>query len=462
MSGKDKDWLLLKKADGAALRATRRADRALSAVGPLRAHRRGDGATRRAARRDPRAPRRARARRAARWSRARQPFMLATLAERPFSEPDWLFEIKYDGVRVLAARRRRRASSSTAGAARTITGRYPEVVRALRALPVDALRHRRRDRGARRRAAGRASSGCSRAWRLTDPRDDRARDGARSARSSGVFFDCLDARRPRPAPAAARRRARSACGSWCRRSASVRYGDHVVGAGHGLPRGGRRAAARGHRGQAGARARTPAARSRDWIKIKCQRRQEFVIGGYTDPQGSRGHFGALHLGLYDGGAPRLRLQGRHRLRRRRSSSAIWEKLRPLARADVAVRRRRDPDGPRPPLGRAAARRRGALHRLDATTAASATRRSSACATTSAPRTAGARTAGRSSPASPAPIAAERRGGERASARAATPRRRRGGAAEARSSSPISKKVFWPAEGYTKGDLVALLRARSRR
>jgi bifunctional non-homologous end joining protein LigD len=41
-------------------------------------------------------------------------------------------------------------------------------------------------------------------------------------------------------------------------------------------------------------------RSRDWIKIKCQRRQEFVIGGYTDPQGSRGYFGALHVGLYDG------------------------------------------------------------------------------------------------------------------------------------------------------------------
>src|SRR5256886_8180350 len=28
-------------------------------------------------------------------------------------------------------------------------------------------------------------------------------------------------------------------------------------------------------------------RSRDWLKIKCQRRQEFVIGGYTDPQGGR-------------------------------------------------------------------------------------------------------------------------------------------------------------------------------
>ena len=41
-------------------------------------------------------------------------------------------------------------------------------------------------------------------------------------------------------------------------------------------------------------------RTRDWLKIKCQKRQEFVIGGYTNPQGSRGYFGALHLGVYDG------------------------------------------------------------------------------------------------------------------------------------------------------------------
>ena len=37
--------------------------------------------------------------------------------------------------------------------------------------------------------------------------------------------------------------------------------------------------------------------------------EEFVIGGYTAPQGSRGYFGALHLGLYEGGSPRLRVQG---------------------------------------------------------------------------------------------------------------------------------------------------------
>jgi bifunctional non-homologous end joining protein LigD len=40
-------------------------------------------------------------------------------------------------------------------------------------------------------------------------------------------------------------------------------------------------------------------RNRSWIKLKCQRRQEFVIGGYTDPKGARSGLGALLLGVYD-------------------------------------------------------------------------------------------------------------------------------------------------------------------
>ncbi|WP_213778357.1 DNA ligase D [Caballeronia sp. dw_276] len=40
-------------------------------------------------------------------------------------------------------------------------------------------------------------------------------------------------------------------------------------------------------------------RSNSWIKLKCRRRQEFVVGGYSEPTGSRGEFGALLLGVYD-------------------------------------------------------------------------------------------------------------------------------------------------------------------
>lgn len=51
-----------------------------------------------------------------------------------------------------------------------------------------------------------------------------------------------------------------------------------------------------------------AGRTKTWIKLKCKSRQEFVIGGFTDPQGSRTGFGALLLGVNEGG--KLRYAGR--------------------------------------------------------------------------------------------------------------------------------------------------------
>ena len=58
------------------------------------------------------------------------------------------------------------------------------------------------------------------------------------------------------------------------------------------------------------RAQSPyvAGRSTDWLKLKCVWEQEFVIGGYTDPAGSRTDFGALLVGYYEDG--RLRYGGK--------------------------------------------------------------------------------------------------------------------------------------------------------
>ncbi len=50
-------------------------------------------------------------------------------------------------------------------------------------------------------------------------------------------------------------------------------------------------------------------RTRDWVKVKCAQRQEMVIGGFTDPQGSRSGFGALLLGVYEPGG-KLRYSGK--------------------------------------------------------------------------------------------------------------------------------------------------------
>ncbi len=72
----------------------------------------------------------------------------------------------------------------------------------------------------------------------------------------------------------------------------------------------RDACARGAEGIIAKRAdaRYVGARSTDWLKIKCIQQQEFVIGGYTAPQGSREHLGALLVGYYDEG--KLRYAGK--------------------------------------------------------------------------------------------------------------------------------------------------------
>src|SRR5581483_1626368 len=133
--GEGRDWLLLKKADGAALPPgaadlTERYPQ--SVLSGLTVEQMADRAGHLAAVRalvDAMGPRRgpvdARAQR----------FALATRAETAFADPAWLYEIKYDGVRLLAERRGDRVTLHGRGG--DTTSRYPEIVRALEALAID-------------------------------------------------------------------------------------------------------------------------------------------------------------------------------------------------------------------------------------------------------------------------------------------------------------------------------------
>ena len=79
----------------------------------------------------------------------------------------------------------------------------------------------------------------------------------------------------------------------------VRFSDHVVG--HG-PEFHAQACAAGVEGIISKRRSSPyrARRTREWLKVKCMREQEFVVAGYTDPSGARTGLGALVLGVYEG------------------------------------------------------------------------------------------------------------------------------------------------------------------
>jgi len=223
-----------------------------------------------------------------------QPFMLATLAEKPFSRKGWLFEIKYDGIRVLASRRESQVEL-IGRSGQVMTGRYPELVAALRALPID--RFLIDGEIAALDAAGRPSfQRLQSRMGLTNPHDIER--GATLVPVVGIFFDCLmldgyDLRRlPLDARKAFLAKLLPAVGA-------LRYGDHVVTEGEAFYAAASDAEVEGIVAKK-ADSTYAGGRSRDWIKIKCHKRQEFVIGGYTDPQGSRPYFGALHMGVYEG------------------------------------------------------------------------------------------------------------------------------------------------------------------
>jgi bifunctional non-homologous end joining protein LigD len=95
----------------------------------------------------------------------------------------------------------------------------------------------------------------------------------------------------------------------------------------------RDACARGAEGIIAKRAdaRYVSARSTDWLKLKCVRQQELVIGGYTAPQGSRERLGALLVGYYDGKS--LRYAGKVGTGYdRRTLEFLYDRLVPLHRA----------------------------------------------------------------------------------------------------------------------------------
>ncbi|HXH82287.1 MAG TPA: DNA ligase D, partial [Candidatus Tectomicrobia bacterium] len=211
-------------------------------------------------------------------------------------------------------------------AGQRFTARYPEVVTALRALPL--ARFVLDGEVVALDDAGRPSFQRLQArMHLTRPAD--VARAAALVPVSAVFFDALalDGRDLRDLPLVERK----ACLALALPARGViAYGDHVREHGEAFYEA---AAERRLEGIVAKRADSPyrGGRTRDWLKIKCALRQEFVVGGWTEPQGSRGSFGALHLGLWDG--DRLVHVGRvgtgfdDRLLRE-----IAKRLEPLARA----------------------------------------------------------------------------------------------------------------------------------
>jgi bifunctional non-homologous end joining protein LigD len=220
--------------------------------------------------------------------------MLATPVEKPFDSPDWLFEIKWDGYRATAFiddGQVRLVSRNQNNLSKQFTelAALPNFVNARRAIldgEIVALDEE-----------GRPS------FSLMQQRTGFRPGNVRGARREGVavlyyafdllYLDDFDLRR------VALEQRKQLLRERLTDSEIVRFSDHVAEKGLLLFQA---AKEKGLEGIVGKRRASgyEGTRSRDWLKVKITQRQECVIGGYTDPEGSREHLGSLVLGLYEG------------------------------------------------------------------------------------------------------------------------------------------------------------------
>ena len=207
---------------------------------------------------------------------------LARLVKEPPEGDAWLHELKLDGYRILAGLDR---SHATLWSRRGLdwTAQFPEVARAVSRLPARA-----------------ALLDGEVAVLLPDGRTSFQAMQNASAGRIYFAFDLLhlDGEDLRGLPLE-ERKARLA--ALVRGTRGIRYTDHVAGRGaeffHTV-------CARGLEGMVSKRRDQPyrSGRGPGWVKTKCTARQELVIGGFTDPEGSRVGIGALLLGHHRDGA----------------------------------------------------------------------------------------------------------------------------------------------------------------
>jgi bifunctional non-homologous end joining protein LigD len=217
--------------------------------------------------------------------------MLATRVDAPFTRPGWVFEPKYDGWRVLARRRGGRVTLFSRSGL-DLTGGEPGVAAALASLPAG-------DFVVDGELVVFGKDGVPRFSLL----QKRGEPGALPP--SLILFDCLEKGGEDLAsrPLAERRAAlESLLGRRPRRPLvlSERLGTDGEKAFQ-------RARAEGWEGVIGkdlASRYEAGRRSLRWLKVKARKESEFVIGGFTLPRGTRLHFGALLVGLYEGKALR--------------------------------------------------------------------------------------------------------------------------------------------------------------
>ena len=217
---------------------------------------------------------------------------LATLTQDRFSDPGWIFERKLDGERCLAFRSGRQVRLMTRNH-KEDTSTYPEITEIFQLAQANSFI-----------IDGEIvafDGGQTRFARLQQRLGVR-HPGPNLRAAVPVcyyIFDVLWAgdRDMRPLPLRQRKQTLRGLLTF---AGPLQFTEHIDTDGEAYFR---QACASGWEGVIAKRADAPyrAGRTKDWLKFKCEAGQEFVIGGFTDPRGTRTGFGALLLGYYDPG-----------------------------------------------------------------------------------------------------------------------------------------------------------------
>lgn len=212
---------------------------------------------------------------------------LASLVRTAPEGKEWLHEIKFDGYRILARIEKRHVELWSRNKQQWTT-RFVDIASSLADLPV-------KQAWLDGEVVAFEASGVSSFQSLQNVMREKSGSELVYQVFDLLYVDGYDLR---VVPLEERKNLLSALLSTGPASARVRYTEHILGDGRACFQEACRLGLEGiisknrQRGYVGGR-------GADWVKVKCGSRDEFVIGGFTEPSGSRAGFGSLLIGYYD-------------------------------------------------------------------------------------------------------------------------------------------------------------------
>ena len=214
------------------------------------------------------------------------PPMKPRLLDAPPTAGDWLYELKFDGIRLIAVKNGGKVNLISRNQ-NELAGRFAEAAETVRALPIE-------DCVIDGEVVALDEKGGS-SFQLLQAHEMEGR----RAPIYYYVFDLLQAAGKSLIGLPLERR-KELLSSLCEGAdGSIRFSGEIGGDPVALLREVKRLGLEGVIGKQRGSVYEPDRRSGAWIKLKCLNEQEFVIGGFTPPQGARKHFGAVLVGYYE-------------------------------------------------------------------------------------------------------------------------------------------------------------------